>query len=156
MFLLPILKPHLSSSTSAFLNMYSAYWLKRGYSFFLLFWQTRASLFHPHCGFLASVQFCIRIMRYSGILTFLCRFHSLTSVTQWPFCNQWGAYWHLLILFCFPNYPMCISSNISCSSAFSKANLNNWHLLFHVGILSALDKPKYYFTKIASRVCTFF
>ena len=47
---------------------------------------------------------------------------------------------------CFFNDQMDVGNLISCSSAFSKLNLNIWKFIVHVLLKPSLENFEYYFT----------
>ena len=53
-----------------------------------------------------------------------------------------------LELSCFFNDPADVGKLISCSSAFSKSNLNIWKFMVHVLLKPGLDNFEHYFTRV--------
>ena len=108
------------------------------------------SMSSSNCCFLTCIhvsQEASQVVWYSHLLKNFPEFVVVYTVKDFGIVNK-AEIDVFLELSCFFNDPADVSNLISCSSAFSKSNLNIWKFTVHILLKPGLENFEHYFTSV--------
>ena len=103
-----------------------------------------------NCCFLTYIQISQKagqVVWYSHLFKNFPQFVVIHTIKGFGIINKTKID-EFLVLSCFYDDPVDVGNLISCSSAFSKPNLNIWKFLVHIWLKPSLENFKHYFVSM--------